>query len=74
VIIPYKETKGSGEVYRVDFEVVADSKQLAIEKALKRFDGFLDYNLASWVRTPIKNEIEVEFIEKVKDIDPWSYL
>ena len=74
VVIPYKENKSASENFKVDFEVIADSKEAAIEKALKKFDGFLEYNLASWVRTPVKEKILVEYLEDVKDVDPWSYL
>ncbi|PLX19523.1 MAG: hypothetical protein C0601_01320 [Candidatus Muiribacterium halophilum] len=74
VVIPYKENKSSNENFKVDFEIIASSKEMAVEKALKKFYGFLEYNLASWVRTPIKKNIQVEFLEDVEDVDPWSYL
>ncbi|MGM0607347.1 MAG: hypothetical protein ACQESP_02885 [Candidatus Muiribacteriota bacterium] len=74
VIIPYTENKKSGTVYKVDFEILADNKPEAIEKALKKFEKFLDFNMASWIRIPIEKDIQVKFIKEIKEPEPWSYL
>lgn len=75
VVIPYKENnKKEGQEYIIDFQVIAKDKVTARKKGLKKFENFLEYNLASWIRVPINEKIKVEFIEEIKEPDPWSYL
>jgi hypothetical protein len=75
VTIPYRENKNlSGEYYKIDFEIIAENTNDAKEKALVRFEKFLEFNLASWTRVPEKELIEVEFIEELVEPEPWRYL
>lgn len=74
VIIPYTENKKKGTKYSIDFEVIAEDVEEAKEKGMHKFSKFLDFNLASWLRIPIEDEIEVYFIEDIVEPEPWRYL
>ena len=74
VTIPYYESTVKTVLYNVDFEILAENHDQAKEKAMKKFDRFLEFNLASWVRIPMMDKIHVEYLEEVKEPDPWSYL
>ena len=64
VTIPYRDSKHREKRFKISYEVEAREKREAMGIAKKRFNEFLTFQLASWVRTMFEDEVAVVKIEK----------
>ncbi len=66
VTIPYRVSKSRGKRFKISYEVDADDKQEALVIAKKRFNEFLSFSLASWIRTMFEDDVVVIKMEQGK--------
>ncbi|MBF0407235.1 MAG: HEAT repeat domain-containing protein [Candidatus Riflebacteria bacterium] len=59
VILPYSETSNPRKLFKIEYTVEADNRENAIAEAERQFFGYLQYDMASWVRTLDREQIRV---------------
>ncbi|MBF0547124.1 MAG: HEAT repeat domain-containing protein [Candidatus Riflebacteria bacterium] len=59
VILPYTETANPKKKFKIEYTVEAENRETARKAAEEQFFGYLQYDMASWVRTLERDQIRV---------------